>query len=98
MALNNTKSNTLKASGFYQTKEWRKARKLALQRDHYLCQLRIAKNCTRKANTVHHIKALEDYPELALDLANLTSCCYACHELTKVKEFARPRGVRIIKM
>lgn len=96
--MNNAKSNTLKASGFYQTKEWRKARKLVLQRDHYLCQLCIAKNCARKANTVHHIKALEDYPSLALDLANLTSCCYACHELTKVKESERSRGVRIIKM
>lgn len=96
--MNNTKPKTLKESGFYQTKEWRKARKLALQRDHYLCQLRISKNCTRKANTVHHIKELEDYPELALDLANLTSCCYACHELTKGKERELPHGVRIIKM
>lgn len=96
--VNNTKPKTLKESGFYQTKEWRKARKLALQRDHYLCQLRISKNCTRKANTVHHIEELEDYPELALTLSNLTSCCYACHEETKTKGRELPRGVRIIKM
>lgn len=94
----NIKRKSLKDSGFYQSKEWRKARKLALQRDHYLCQLHIAKDCARKANTVHHIKDLEAYPELALDLANLTSCCYACHELTKVKERELPRGVRIIKI
>ncbi|MEK4273119.1 HNH endonuclease signature motif containing protein [Paenibacillus sp. FSL R7-0026] len=31
------------------------------------------------ANTVHHIKPLEDYPELALDEDNLESICPTCH-------------------
>ena len=29
---------------------------------------------------VHHIKPLEDYPELALELDNLISLCNDCHE------------------
>lgn len=92
------KKKSMKELGFYQSKEWRKARKLALQRDHYLCQLRLSPDCTRKATTVHHIKELEDYPELALTLDNLTSCCYTCHELTKDKHHRElPEGVRILK-
>ena len=89
---------SLKDDGFYQTKEWRRVRKLVLQRDHFLCQLRISPDCTRKATTVHHIKELEEYPELALVLDNLTSCCFNCHEATKVKGRKLPMGVRIIKM
>lgn len=97
---NRSSDHPIKDSGFYQSKAWRAARKLALQRDHYLCQLRISPNCTRKATTVHHIKELEDFPELALDMDNLTSCCYNCHELTKDKgdHPKLPEGVRIIKV
>lgn len=88
---------TLKEQGFYHTPEWRRVREVVLRRDHYLCKLRLSKNCTRMANTVHHIKALEQYPELALDVTNLISCCYACHEETKTRGVL-PVGVRIIKM
>ncbi len=89
---------TLKEQGFYHTPAWRRIRLAALQRDHYQCQLRLSKSCTKIATTVHHIKALEEYPELALDIDNLTSCCYSCHELTKVHEHEHPLGVRIIKI
>lgn len=93
-----TGKRTLKEDGFYHTPAWRRIRLAVLQRDHYQCQLRLSKNCTKIATTVHHIKALEDYPELALDIDNLTSCCYSCHELTKVRERDHPSGVRIIKI
>jgi 5-methylcytosine-specific restriction endonuclease McrA len=33
----------------------------------------------REAKEVHHIKHLEDYPELAFDDNNLISLCSACH-------------------
>lgn len=91
-------SQTMKEQGFYQRPEWRRVRKMVLQRDHYLCQLKISEGCTKIANTVHHIKPLEDYPELALDMSNLTSCCYFCHEATKSKSRPLPSGVRIIKI
>lgn len=89
---------SLKAQGFYHKPVWRRLRLLALQRDHYLCQLRISPKCTRIATEVHHIKALEDFPELGLDLDNLTSCCWWCHEATKhtSKREAKKSTVRVI--
>lgn len=33
----------------------------------------------REAKTVHHIKHLEDAPELAFEDSNLISLCYSCH-------------------
>lgn len=94
----NTDKQTLKEQGFYHTPAWRHLRVVALQRDHYLCQLHLTKDCTKIATTVHHIKSLEDYPELALDINNLASCCFACHEVTKAHEAELPHGVRIIKI
>lgn len=75
--------NDLKKQGFYKWPAWRRLRLLALQRDHYQCQLRLSKKCTRIATEVHHVKPIADFPELALDLDNLTSSCWNCHELTK---------------
>lgn len=72
---------------------------ISLQRDNYLYMLRPSPDRTRKVTTVHHIKELENYPEPAQTLSNLTSCCYYCHELTKQREFKpMPIGVRILKM
>lgn len=90
--------NELKKQGFYKWPAWRRLRLLALQRDHYLCQLRLSEKCTRVATEVHHIKSIAEYPELALDLGNLTSSCWNCHELTKPRGSARsvPSGVRVI--
>lgn len=79
----------LKEQGFYHTPAWRRARLLALQRDRYLCKLHLSKKCTKIATEVHHIQALDDHPELALELSNLISCCWQCHEETK------PRGRKI---
>ena len=60
---------------FYASTAWKRIRKAALIRDHYLCQ-----RCRRRpANTVHHIQPREEYPELALVLDNLQSVCTICH-------------------
>ncbi len=60
--------------------EWRKIRKLALDRDNYTCQL-----CKgAKATQVHHIvprKLVKVH-----NLHNLISLCKLCHELTYQKE------------
>lgn len=66
---------------FYKSKVWQKKRIFILQRDNYLCQ-----ECKRKgkiniANTVHHVKHLEDYPLIALDDTNLESVCASCHNM-----------------
>lgn len=79
---------------------WRKKRAYILQRDHYLCQcykLFGGKPCGHIANEVHHIKELEDYPDLALVDSNLLSLYRDCHEKTKKYGKKQPAGVRIIK-
>jgi 5-methylcytosine-specific restriction protein A len=83
---------TLKEQGWYKTSAHRRWRKLVLQRDK-ICQM-----CKRNpATEAHHIKPLEDYPELALDLNNGQGLCWACHELTKKHKNKLPEGIRIIK-
>ena len=64
---------------FYKSKKWRRKRERVLKRDNYVCQKckRYGKNV--EATTVHHIKHLKNYPELALDENNLISLCERCH-------------------
>lgn len=35
----------------------------------------------RRAEQVHHIRELKEYPKLALDDENLTSLCEPCHNI-----------------
>jgi len=67
-------------SSIYKDKRWKKKRAWILKRDEYLCQecKRYGKRST--ATTVHHVKPIEDYPELWLIDKNLYSVCAACHE------------------
>ena len=71
---------------FYHTKAWKRVRALAMQRDCGMCQ-----DCMerfragygfkpRRAQMVHHLVPLKERPDLALELSNLRSLCYACHE------------------
>lgn len=64
---------------FYKSAKWEMKRKSILRRDGYLCR-----NCRRygrmrEATTVHHIKHLDEHPELALVDSNLISLCSDCH-------------------
>src|SRR5690554_2336937 len=65
---------------FYATKAWKQIRLERLSKDNYLCQRCKKKGLITAGTTVHHVKPLEDYPELALDINNLTSLCNTCHE------------------
>lgn len=96
-----TARDTLKAQGFYKKAVWRKLRVQALERDHYLCQECLRQRRFTKATEVHHIKPLEEFPELGLTLSNLESLCWSCHEATKTRSKQKapvPAGVRIIKV
>ena len=79
---------------FYHSAAWQRERIRILKRDHYECQdcrHRITKAnhegrqlhgwemYLNRATCVHHIKELEDYPDLALDHDNLISLCDRCH-------------------
>lgn len=64
-----------KRDPFYASAAWQRIRRAALIRDHYLCQ-----RCRKRpANTVHHLKPREEFPELAMTLENLQSICAICH-------------------
>nr|WP_259544984.1 HNH endonuclease signature motif containing protein [Heyndrickxia oleronia] len=66
---------------FYQSREWRELRLVALERDNYECQSCKRRGKYSKAQNVHHIKEVKEYPELALELDNLESICIRCHNL-----------------
>ena len=89
----------LKKQGFYHRPAWRRIRQQALHRDHYLCQECLRQKKIVPATEVHHVLPLEDFPELGLELSNLTSLCWYCHEQTKhkKKEQIIP-GVRVLKI
>ena len=67
------------AAEFYKSKEWQRARAEAMARSLYLCQDCLARGVIKKAEMVHHIKPLREYPRLALDQDNLKPLCNKCH-------------------
>lgn len=96
---------------FYKSKHWRNARRMALERDLYICTecmeayRRGEMQRPRKAVMVHHIKPREQYPELELELSNLQSLCDPCHNKKHPEKGRRDicsgesiSGVRIIKV
>ena len=64
---------------FYLTNKWKRKRKSILVRDKYQCQDCKRYGRMREATEVHHIKHLDEYPELAYENDNLVSLCHACH-------------------
>ena len=65
-------------SDFHKTNKWREKSEKIIKRDKY-CQ-----NCKRygrirNAQMVHHIKPVEDYPELGFVNSNLVALCWDCH-------------------
>ena len=76
---------------FYKSTVWLRKRKQILKRDNYECQQCKLKGMYSKAETVHHIKHLKDYPELAIEDNNLISLCNVCHNIV------HPEKLKIIK-
>lgn len=92
---------------FYNSKKWKLKRIDILKRDRFECQDCIARlhnaavNGTqlksedrkiRRAEEVHHIKELREYPELGLEDENLISLCTQCHNIRHgryVKHFVK---------
>jgi 5-methylcytosine-specific restriction endonuclease McrA len=58
---------------------WNRVRKIKADLSP-LCESCLIKNIERPMNVVHHIKTIEQYPELRLVLQNLLSLCTPCHE------------------
>lgn len=98
---------------FYFSEEWKNARRVALWRDNGMCvrcmeRYKNGGSRPRRATVVHHIKHLEEYPDMALELDNLESLCGVCHNQAHPEKGAKKaspapapdisRGVRIIKI
>ena len=64
---------------FYTRQKWKRKRMAVLRRDAYQCQDCRRYGRMRQATEVHHIKHLDEYPELAYADDNLVSLCRACH-------------------
>ena len=64
---------------FYHSRAWQELRLAALERDHWLCQSCLKAGKIRPASTVHHKRAVRDFPGLALDPSNLITLCPSCH-------------------
>lgn len=88
--------NEKDAKKFYDSKQWKIKRLEILQRDRFECQdcrkrledavtkgiiLPASEREIRRAENVHHIKELLEFPELALDDDNLISLCIQCHNI-----------------
>jgi 5-methylcytosine-specific restriction protein A len=77
-------------SVFYTSGAWLHLRQAVLAMDHGECQRCKAKGRYTPATTVHHVRFVRQYPELALSLTyrgedgrerrNLVSLCHGCHE------------------
>lgn len=77
-----SKLNQADRDAFYKTTDWTSKRLVAIRRDNKECQACKARGRVSTGRlVVHHIKTLEAYPELALDLDNLITLCHSCHEM-----------------
>ncbi|PAF31871.1 HNH endonuclease [Paenibacillus sp. 7516] len=88
---------------FYDSGEWKQLRAKVKQRDNYECQPckrnglvsidtnEYSESARRKKIqlVVHHIKELEDHPDLALDIDNLETVCVDCHNREHDRVFER---------
>ena len=58
---------------------WRRIRALKISINP-LCERCLSKKLTVPAAIVHHKKTIKEYPALRLDIKNLESLCFQCHE------------------
>lgn len=76
---NYNKTRDKKTSSFYNSYKWQKLRRVAFERDNWLCQRCLKKGILKRADVVHHIVEIRDDWSKRLDLDNLESLCHGCH-------------------
>lgn len=92
---NKTYDKTIRAKDrakIYNSKEWKEVREKVLIRDGMMCKICEKNKISTLADEVHHIKYLEDRPDLAFELDNLISVCRACHMGIHAKDKKRKRN------
>ncbi len=63
----------------YRSARWLRKRNVILRRDKYQCRECKRFGRRKEATEVHHIKHVDEFPELAFVDSNLVSLCHACH-------------------
>lgn len=63
----------------YTSQKWKRKAEHIKRRDQYMCVRCRRYGKMRPAQVVHHIKHVDEYPELAYVDSNLESLCIACH-------------------
>ena len=78
----------------YNSNRWKAKSEHIQKRDKYKCVwcMRYGKN--RSSKVVHHIKHVDEYPELAYDDDNLVSLCLSCHNKAHPEKARAARGRR----
>ena len=63
----------------YQSAKWQKKSMSVKRRQGYRCAWCARYGRATQAVVVHHIKHIDEHPELAFDDDNLVALCLACH-------------------
>lgn len=72
---------------FYRSKTWSSIRKIALERDNYLCQYCLALGVsTPDARIGDHITPVEIAPELRTEISNVVATCRSCDNTKRALE------------
>ena len=69
----------------YNTVQWRKLRRMALNSDPF-CRYCAELGKVTPSVIADHIKPVRTNPELAFDLGNLQGLCFDCHNSVKARE------------
>ena len=94
----NELANEQKIYRFYQTVEWRSLRAEIMHKHHNECYKCRQYGKITKADTVHHVYHLRDYPEYGLSeeiyidakkIINLIPLCNSCHNIEHPEKFNR---------
>lgn len=76
----------------YNDPKWKRKRRKILCRDGYRCRECRRYGRNREATEVHHIKHVDEWPELAYKSENLVSLCHACHNKMHPEKAIKARG------
>lgn len=63
----------------YRSEQWQRKSRAIRKRDKYRCVWCARYGKLRAAKVVHHLKEVDEYPELAWEDSNLVSLCLRCH-------------------
>ena len=83
----NRDDETKERYAFYRSRTWSSIRKIALERDNYLCQYCLALDVvTPDSRIVDHVTPVEIAPELKTDVSNIVATCRSCDNTKRTLE------------